>query len=381
MAGAQNIKTIAIAAGGTGGHLFPAESLARELKNRGFRVELVSDDRVVDFASHFPADAIHQITSGTVTGGGILGKLKGALALGKGFVQCRGLIKKMAPEVIVGFGGYPTVPPILAATLLKIPAILHEQNAVMGRANRFLASRVTAIATGFDIGSAAGSNHDDPIHAKTIHVGNPVRQMVLAAAEMPMPDVTPDGPVHILVFGGSQGARVMSDVVPPAIGLLSANHRKRLHITQQARAEDIERVRSAYYAAGVACDCAPFFKDLPARITRNHLVIARSGASTVAELAAIGRASILVPLPGSLDQDQTANAAVLARDGGALVMMQPDFTPRALADRLGKLMEQPSQLIEMAQKARSTGILDAASRLADLVLKVAENRNLAKPAQ
>jgi UDP-N-acetylglucosamine--N-acetylmuramyl-(pentapeptide) pyrophosphoryl-undecaprenol N-acetylglucosamine transferase len=364
---AKTIMTVALAAGGTGGHLFPAESLARELKNRGHRVELISDDRVVDFASNFPADAIHQVTSGTVTGGGIFGKIKGVIALGKGILECRALISKINPQIIVGFGGYPTVPPVIAASLQKVPIILHEQNAVMGRANRFLSKRAKAIATGFDIG--AGS----------VHVGNPVRAAVLTAANLPMPELTPKGMIRLLVFGGSQGARVMSDVLPPALALLSAEQRKRLHITQQARDEDLQRVKAAYEKAGIAHECSPFFKDMPTRIAGSHLVIARSGASTVAELSVIGRASILVPLPGSLDQDQAANAAVLAKDGGAEVMMQSIFTPRALADRLAAILEHPEQLITMAEKAKIVGISDAASRLADLVEKLASPDESAKP--
>jgi UDP-N-acetylglucosamine--N-acetylmuramyl-(pentapeptide) pyrophosphoryl-undecaprenol N-acetylglucosamine transferase len=358
--------TIALAAGGTGGHLFPAESLARELKNRGHRVELISDDRIADFASNFPADKIHTITSGTVTGKGLLGKIKGVIALGKGTLECHRLLRKIAPDIIVGFGGYPTVPPILAATMQKIPSVLHEQNAVMGRANRFLASRVNKIATGFDIG------------ANFHHVGNPVRAAVLDVATMPMPPLMADGLFKLLVFGGSQGARVMSDVLPPAIALLSTDERKRLHITQQARDEDLLRVKTAYATAGVAHDCAPFFKDMPARIAASHLVIARSGASTVAELSVIGRPSILVPLPGSLDQDQAANAAVLAKDGGAKVMLQAAFTPRALADQLSAFIAKPVQLVDMAAKAKAVGISDAASRLADLVLELAAKENSAK---
>jgi UDP-N-acetylglucosamine--N-acetylmuramyl-(pentapeptide) pyrophosphoryl-undecaprenol N-acetylglucosamine transferase len=362
-----SILTVALAAGGTGGHLFPAESLARELKNRGHRVELVSDDRVADFASNFPADKIHIVTSGTVTGGSILGKIKGVISLGKGILECRGLMRKINPQVIVGFGGYPTVPPVLAASMQRVPVVLHEQNAVMGRANRFLSKRANSIATGFDIG------------AGFVHVGNPVREAVLTAATLPTPEMTTNGIINLLVFGGSQGARIMSDVLPPAIGMLSSEHRKRLHITQQARDEDLLRVKNAYATAGVANDCSPFFKDMPTRIAKSHLVIARSGASTVAELAVIGRASILVPLPGSLDQDQAANAAMLAKDGGAEIMMQANFTPRALAERLTAILSHPAQLLDMAAKAKAVGISDAASRLANLVEKVAAHTNPAKP--
>jgi len=357
---AAETSTIVLAAGGTGGHLFPAESLARALKARGVRVELISDDRVAPFAATFPADEIHQIVSGTVTGAGVAGKLKGALALGRGLLQSRALIARIQPAAVVGFGGYPSVPPVLAATMLKIPTLLHEQNAVMGRANAFLAKRVNRVASGFPIGAGA------------VHVGNPVREAVTEAARLDWPPLIPGGPLHLLVFGGSQGARIMGEIVPPALALLSATQRTRLSLVQQAREEDLERVRAAYAGMGVAAVCEPFFRDLPARIAASHLVVARSGASTVAELAVIGRPSILVPLPGALDQDQAANARILADGGGAEIMRQPDgFTPAALAARLAAFLDAPESLTSMAAAARAVGIADAAERLADLVLEVA----------
>jgi UDP-N-acetylglucosamine--N-acetylmuramyl-(pentapeptide) pyrophosphoryl-undecaprenol N-acetylglucosamine transferase len=353
---------IMLAAGGTGGHLFPAESLARELGRRGCRVELVSDDRVGDFAASFPAEAIHTITSGTVTGAGLIGKLRGMARLGLGVVQCRGLVNRIEPMVAVGFGGYPTVPPILAASLLGIPTLLHEQNAVMGRANRFLAKRAAKIATGFDIGKG------DP---KFVHVGNPVRSAVIEAAKTPMLPPVAGGPLRLLVFGGSQGARIMAAIVPPAVELMPDALRRRLIITQQVRAEDMERVTADYARLGVQAECEPFFRDLPARMAASQLVIARSGASTVAELAVMGRPALLVPLPGALDQDQAANARVLADAGGAEIMLQPSFTPDALARRLGEMLAAPAQLIDMGARAKAIGIADAASRTADVVLQVA----------
>ncbi len=357
---------IVLAAGGTGGHLFPAESLARELQLRGCAVELISDDRVTEFASSFPADAVHEVTSGTVTGKGLVGKLMGSIALARGVWECRGLLKRLQPQAVVGFGGYPTVPPVLAATLLKIPTILHEQNAVMGRANRFLSGRVSRIATGFTI---------DP---RFVHVGNPVRAAVLEAARTAMPPLHRNDPLRLLVFGGSQGARIMGEIVPPAIAGLSQEDRQRLHVTQQVRQEDLERVKAAYESLGVASDCAPFFRDLPQRMAASHLVIGRSGASTVAELAVIGRPSILVPLPGSLDQDQAANARVLADGGAAQIMPQATFTPTALGQRLTELLADPESLMAIAAKAKDMGISDAASRLADVTLQVAGLENWTK---
>jgi UDP-N-acetylglucosamine--N-acetylmuramyl-(pentapeptide) pyrophosphoryl-undecaprenol N-acetylglucosamine transferase len=360
---------IMLAAGGTGGHLFPAESLARELQARGCAVELVSDDRVSDFADRFPAEKIHQITSGTVTGSGMVGKAAGLLKLMRGIWQCRGLVNAIQPMAACGFGGYPTVPPIVAASMLGIPCVLHEQNAVMGRANRFLATRVRKIATGFDIGKG------DP---KFAHVGNPVRAAVIEAARTPMPPPAAGGPLHLLVFGGSQGARIMAEIVPPAIARMSEAHRRRLVLTQQVRTEDMAQVTAEYARLGVQADCNPFFRDLPVRMAASHLVIGRSGASTVAELAVMGRPSILVPLPGALDQDQAANARVLADAGGAEIMLQPAFTPEALAARLAAILDSPDGLTTMAEKARAIGIADAASRTADVVLEVAGLRNLVK---
>ena len=283
----------------------------------------------------------------------------------KGGLAARQAIKQLRPAIVVGFGGYPTVPPVFAAALMGVPTLLHEQNAVIGRANRFLASRVKAIATGFaEVGGLT------PEQAKKCtQVGNPVRPAVIGAAS---PYAEPEGKLNLLVFGGSQGARVMADIVPPAIQLLSAEERSRLSIVQQARTEDDERVRTIYSSLGIKFELAPFFKDLPARMAASHLVIGRSGASTVAELTVIGRPSLLVPLPGSLDQDQAANAGVLARAGGAMMILQSDFSPRRLAAELSTLLAEPHRLTAMAQAAKSAGIPDAADRLARLVLQTAQ---------
>ena len=273
----------------------------------------------------------------------------------------------MRPAVVVGFGGYPTVPPLLAAALRGIPTVLHEQNGVMGRANRLLAARVTAIATGFP----TLAKLDPRLQGKITFTGNPVRREVIAAAATPFAAPQPGGKLNLLVFGGSQGARVMAEIVPPAIERLAADLRARLSVVQQARAEDLDAVRGTYARLGVAADCAPFFSDLPARMAAAHLVISRSGASTVAELSAIGRPAILVPLPHSLDQDQFVNAGVLAAAGAALRIEQRDFTPERLASEIAAFAADPARLAAMAQAAKSAGTLDAAERLADLVLKVA----------
>ncbi len=359
-------RAVLLAAGGTGGHLFPAEALAHALQKRGVAVELVSDSRALKFGADFPARAVHAIAAATPSGGSIFGKALAALTLARGTWSARGLLRKINPLAVVGFGGYPTVPPLLAAAQLKFPSVLHEQNAVMGRANRFLSANATAIATGF----ADVSGFDARIRSKLTHVGNPLRPMVIEAAGLPTPGFD-DGLLRLLVTGGSQGARVMSDIVPQAIAALPAESRARLRVVQQARAEDCERATAAYKAAGVAHEVAAFFKDLPLRIAQSHLVIGRAGAGTVSELAAIGRASILVPLPGSLDQDQAGNAAVLAKPGAADVVLQADFTPQALSRLLMEALDDPEVLTERGQAAKTAGVLDAADRLAALVTRVA----------
>ena len=357
-------RCILIAAGGTGGHLFPAQALAIALAKRGLPVELATDERALRYGGDFPARAIHSIPSATPTGAGVLSKAGAALVLGRGVALALLSIRKVAPLAVIGFGGYPTVPPLLAASLLKLPTLLHEQNAVMGRANRFLAARVKIVATGFP--SLKGA--PDAMRAKLRYTGNPVRPAVLEAAAIAYPDFA-DGRLRVLITGGSQGARVMSDIAPAAIALLSEADRARLQLTQQARGEDKARVASACARMGFAVELAEFFPDLPARIAAAHLVIGRAGASTVSELAVIGRPSILVPFPHALDQDQAANAAVLAASGAAQVVPQSEFTPERLASLLRKALADPASLIAAAQAAKAAGVADAAERLADLVLE------------
>ena len=276
-------------------------------------------------------------------------------------------MRRLKPAAVIGFGGYPTVPPLIAARLLGVPAIIHDANAVLGRANRFLSSRVDAIAT-----SLPGVLDRDPALAgKTTTVGTPMRPAILAAAAQSYVPPQPDGPLRLLVVGGSQGARVMSDIVPPAIEKLEPALWPRLVLTQQVREEDMARVRAVYDRLKINAELAPFFSDLPARLASTHLVVSRSGAGTVAELAAIGRPSILVPLPGAIDQDQFANAGVLAQANGAVRIVQSEFTPDRLASEISTFAAEPARLTAMAAGARSAGRLDAAERLADLVAKVA----------
>jgi UDP-N-acetylglucosamine--N-acetylmuramyl-(pentapeptide) pyrophosphoryl-undecaprenol N-acetylglucosamine transferase len=364
--GAMKDNLILVAAGGTGGHLFPAQALAHALAARGARVRLATDERALRYGGDFPAEEIHQIASATPTSGGLAAKISAALTLGKGVVAAYRLLGAIKPRAVVSFGGYPTVPPALAASLRALPLILHEQNAVMGRANRFLAKRAEKIACGFPTLEGL----PDALRDRVVHVGNPVRPLVLEAARAAYPGFG-DGRLRLLVTGGSQGARIMSDVVPAAIDLLAPEQRARLVIVQQARGEDLARVQEAYRRLNVNFEAASFFPDLPRRMAEAHLVLARSGASTVSELAVIGRPSILVPFPHALDADQAANARHLERTGAAEVMRQTGFTPEWLADRLARALDDPEDLTRRAQAAKSAGIPDAAERLADLALMTA----------
>jgi UDP-N-acetylglucosamine--N-acetylmuramyl-(pentapeptide) pyrophosphoryl-undecaprenol N-acetylglucosamine transferase len=357
---------VLLAAGGTGGHLFPAQALAEALARRGVIVDLATDHRAERYGNEFPARNIHFVASGTLRGRDPISIAHTAAMLGIGAVQALRLIGRIKPAAVVGFGGYPTIPPLMAATLRNIPTVIHEQNAVMGRANRLLAPRARAIATSF----AGVLDREPKLKVKTARTGNPVRSMVIAAATTPYigPDST--SALRLLAFGGSQGARIMADIVPAAVKRLDPQLQRRLAVVQQAREEDLARVKDIYARAAVAAEVAPFFADLPARIAAAHLVIARSGASTVAELTAIGRPAILVPLPHALDQDQSANAGVLENAGGAIRVAQNDFTPEWLASEICALASAPQKLVAMAAAARSQGAIDAAERLADLVGEV-----------
>ena len=358
---------IVLAAGGTGGHLFPAEALAVELIKRGMRVRLVTDSRALRYSGLFFKDMIDVVPSETLRGRSPLSLARTGAMLAVGTVMALRLMRQLKPAAVIGFGGYPTLPPLFAAKLFGIPTIIHDANAVMGRANRLLSGRVDRIAT-----SLPGVLDNQPsLIGKTTTTGTPMRPAILAAAASGFspPDMT--GPLRVLVVGGSQGARVMADIVPPAIERLEPALWSRLVLVQQVREEDMARVRAVYDRLKINAELAPFFGDLPARLASSHLVISRSGAGTVAELCAIGRPSILVPLPGAIDQDQFANAGVLVQASGAIRIVQNEFTPDRLAAEISALAAEPSRLSEMAAGARTVGKLDAALRLADLVIKVA----------
>jgi UDP-N-acetylglucosamine--N-acetylmuramyl-(pentapeptide) pyrophosphoryl-undecaprenol N-acetylglucosamine transferase len=370
MSGPSLSGLVVLAAGGTGGHMFPAEALARELLGRGLHVALVTDRRGQAFGERLPGVALHRIRVGRF-GAGLMSKVIGVAELALGTLEASRLLRKLAPAAAVGFGGYPSVPTMLAATRLGVPTLVHEQNAILGRANRLLASRVRCIATSFpEVGAIRPADRD-----RVIETGNPVRPAI--AAERGAAYLAPrsDGPFQILVLGGSQGARVLSEVIPAACAKLPEALRRRLRLMQQARAEDIEAVRRAHAATGVAAELTTFFDDVPARLARAHLVISRSGASSVSEIAMVGRPAILVPYLHAADDHQTANAQALAAVGGAWVIAQAAFTAEILADRLGTLMAAPEALARAAAAAHALGRPDAARALADLVIATMRGSN------
>lgn len=354
---------IVIAAGGTGGHLFPGQSLAQELKRRGRRIVLMTDERVQHFDRLFPGADIFAVPSATPANRGFVGLAQAAPAIISGIAQAFGILGRIEPSVVIGFGGYPTLPPLAAAILRGIPACVHEQNAVLGRVNRLVAPFVQAIASTF----AAPKFLKARDAGKLVVTGNPVRDAVMEKAGAPYAAASASDPIHLLVFGGSQGARVLSDVVPGALALLPARLKARLDVVQQARPEDIDRVRSLYDRAGIRATLESFFDDMPVQIARAHLVIGRSGASTVSELSVIGRPSILVPLPHSLDNDQKANAEKMQSAGAAWMIEQKNFTEAVLAEKLAALFDDPSMLTEAAGAALAQGQPRAVRRLADLV--------------
>ncbi len=353
------VKPIVIAAGGTGGHFFPAEALAQELVARGQRVALMTDARSGALRSEvFAGGEIFTLRGAGIAGRGIGHAAQATAALAMGTLQARSILARLDPAVIVGFGGYPTIAPVFAARFLRRPppVVLHEQNAVLGRANRAMAARARVLALSFDPTSRV------PSGVRTIVTGNPVRP---AFAASPTPAV--EGTIRLLVLGGSLGARVFSDAVPDALAGLPDAIRTRLSVVQQCRAEDLARVGQAYAGSGIAAELSAFFPDVAQRLAAAHLVIARAGASTVAELAVAGRAAVLVPLPSAIDDHQSANAAAL---GGACVIAQRDIA--TLGARLATILARPEALARAGLDAAATAKPDAASRLADLVLAQAE---------
>ncbi|KWV46593.1 UDP-N-acetylglucosamine--N-acetylmuramyl-(pentapeptide) pyrophosphoryl-undecaprenol N-acetylglucosamine transferase [Rhizobium altiplani] len=363
---------VLLAAGGTGGHVFPAEALAYKLKERGYSVHLVTDSRAERYAGKFPADEIHVVPSSTIGSKNPVTVARSLWTLWTGMRAAKKLIARLKPVVVVGFGGYPTVPPLLAATRLGVPAMIHEQNAVMGRANKALASRVQAIAGGF-LPEGGGQFPN-----KTVTTGNPVRPTIIEAAKVAYSQSNPGEPFNLVVFGGSQGAQYFSKAMPTAISLLEDGLRDRLRITQQVRPEDMGMLSACVAQLKMAADTAPFFNDMAERLAAAHLVICRSGASTVSEISVIGRPAVLVPYPHALDHDQAANAAALAATGGAKVIPQAELSPEKIASILTHAMNDPEKLARMAAAAKQAGKPDAANLLADMVEAIAARRTIAE---
>jgi UDP-N-acetylglucosamine--N-acetylmuramyl-(pentapeptide) pyrophosphoryl-undecaprenol N-acetylglucosamine transferase len=352
-----------LAAGGTGGHLFPAAALAQELARRGHAIELATDTRAEKYGVEFPARAIHRIPSATIASRSPIGMAKTFSRLGMGYFGALRLLRRVGPKAVIGFGGYPTLPPIFAARTLRIPTAVHEQNAVMGRANRLLSGFVDRVAVSFSPTKHLAAK----AQAKSVVTGTPVRDTVLAVRDVPYVPPEPASRFLLLVFGGSQGAHFFAELLPQALDLLPSAFRWRLTLVQQAREEDIVGLRHYYEEAGLAAHLAPFFRDLPERIAQSHLVIARSGASTVAELMAIGRPAILVPLPHALDNDQLENATRLEQGGGGWCIRQSELSPERLAAELERLFNAPGLLAAAAAKSKAMAETEAVTKLADLV--------------
>jgi UDP-N-acetylglucosamine--N-acetylmuramyl-(pentapeptide) pyrophosphoryl-undecaprenol N-acetylglucosamine transferase len=354
---------IVLAAGGTGGHMFPAEALAAELVARGREVALVTDRRGQSFGDRAPDVATHRIRAGRFDAG-LFGKVVGIAELIFGIAQAAIKLRALSPSAVIGFGGYPSVPTVLAAARLGIPSLIHEQNALLGRANRFLAPRVRRIALSF--ATTAGLSPTE--RARASETGNPVRPAIAAQRESAYDAPTADGAIELVITGGSQGARIFSEIVPTALARLPAPLRARLRLSQQARPEDLAAVRAAYAASGIDAELASFFEDVPARLARAQLVIARAGASTIAELTTIGRPALLIPYLHAADDHQSANARAFTASGGGWMMAQPDFTSDSLADFLAETLAAPDRLAEAAAAAKALGSPFAARNLADLVL-------------
>jgi len=351
-----------LAAGGTGGHMVPAHALAEELISRGHFVALITDDRGARIPGLFEKVPVHILPAGRISGGPV-GWMRALKNIFTGRAMASRMYETFRPSAVIGFGGYPALPALLAARKDGIPTLVHEQNAVLGRVNRLMAKKVDAIATAYPQVDRLAAKHEDKTHL----VGNPVRDEVLSLRDQPFPPLTGEGIFRVLVTGGSQGATILSDVVPDGLAMLPEHFRRRLQVTQQCRPEDIEEVRAKYARHGIPADLATYLPDLPARLAWSHLVIARAGASTIAELTAAGRPAILIPLPSATDNHQVSNAREMAKAGGARMILESKFTPVELAKQMQKLGLDPQSLANAAERAKAVGRPKAASDLADLV--------------
>lgn len=356
-------KIAVVAAGGTGGHLFPAQALSEALIARGWRIVLASDERVAAFAESFPAERRIGLSASSYKPGDPFGAALAGLTIFRGVLQARSAFAQIDPGVVVGFGGYPSVPGLLAGITQHRPTVLHEQNAVMGRANRRMAGQVRAVACAFPTLQKAPPK----VAERAVVVGNPVRPEIRALAELAYTPPSADGPIHLLITGGSQGARLLSELMPLALAALPEEMRARLRVQQQTRKESMDGARRVYLNAGIQAEIAPFFRDMAGRLAEAHLVVGRAGAGTVCEFAIAGKPSILVPLAIALDDDQGQNAKVMADAGGAQVAREDQLSVETMSTALSKLLSNSDRLVRMAAGARSIAKPDAAERLADLV--------------
>ena len=362
------MTTIVLSAGGTGGHLFPAQALAGELVRRGKTIVVMTDRRGTHYAKAFPGAAIETVPSAAFSDRSFLGLLAAPFEILVGVAMAFAKLLRLRPGAVIGFGGYPSLPVMIAAWLARRPTAILEQNAVTGRANRAVMNKVRVVAAAFPIARFAPKDA-----SKIVLTGNPLRPEVIAVSGVPYDKPTATGPLYLLVFGGSQGARAMSELVPAAVALLPHAFRARLDIVQQCRPEDLDAVRTAYDATGAKAELASFFHDMPARMAKAHLVIARSGAGTVSELMAIGRPAILVPLPHALDDNQTPNGEILARAHAGWCVAQRDLTPEKLAGMIKLAFSDGDDLARRAANAHALARIDAVSRLADLAENLAQS--------
>jgi len=354
-----------LAAGGTGGHMVPAHALAAELRSRGHGVMLITDERGARFPGLFENVPVHVLPAGRL-GGGPIGWLKAIRSVIAGRSEAKGLYRNHRPDAVVGFGGYPAFPSLIAASAMRIPTVLHEQNAVLGRVNRLLAGESHAIATAYD----EVQRLKPQFKTKTVVVGNPVRAPVAKLGEIPFPAFDELAPLKILVTGGSQGATVLGEIVPEGLALLHPALRRRLQVIQQCRPDDIDRVRIRYAELGIPADLMTYIEDMPDKLAEAHLVIARAGASTIAELTAAGRPAILIPFPSATDDHQTFNAQEMTKAGGARTIQQDDFRPAVLARQIEAMADDPQALANAAARSLSVGRPHAARDLADLAERV-----------
>jgi len=358
-------KLCVVAAGGTGGHLFPAQALAEALIRRGWRIALATDDRGATYASSFPAERRIPLSAATYRSGDLIGMAGAGIQVLAGVSQAKNAYKRAKPDIVVGFGGYPSLPGLWAATSARIPTVIHEQNAVLGRVNRFMAPKVTRVACAFPILEKAKPE----VKERAVVVGNPVRPEIQALYDKPF--TPPGNPIRILITGGSQGARLLSELMPVAISALPESLRLRLKVQQQTRAESMEDARRIYRDAMVEAEVAPFFRDMAGRLGAADLVIGRAGASTVSEIAVAGKASILVPLKIAMDDHQTFNARLLSDVGAAEVAVEDVLTVDVMSGALEKLLSSPARLARMGAAAHAAAKPDAAEKLADLVEETA----------